>query len=154
MGKRGPAKTPTAVLKLRGSWRGNDRPDSDAPPTVKVEMPYRVKNKRYAKAYWKENYEFLADLGLMSGGSHIVFVEMAMVYHFLRTAELMMKGQLMYVPAYAKTYRDHRTDYLRLCKEFGCTPSSQANIKLTVAQAKEPTGKDRFFDKKFGTERA
>lgn len=34
MGKRGPVKTPTRILSLRGSWRGKDRPREPKPPTT------------------------------------------------------------------------------------------------------------------------
>ncbi len=39
MGKRGPPRTPTSVLKFRGSWRGNARGDEPEPKRDRPECP-------------------------------------------------------------------------------------------------------------------
>jgi phage terminase small subunit len=39
MGKRGPPRTPTSVLKFRGSWRGNARGDEPEPKHDRPECP-------------------------------------------------------------------------------------------------------------------
>ena len=39
MGKRGPPRTPTSVLKLRGSWRGNVRGDEPEPKHDRPQFP-------------------------------------------------------------------------------------------------------------------
>jgi len=39
MGHRGPPRTPTSVLKLRGSWRGNARGDEPEPAHDRPDCP-------------------------------------------------------------------------------------------------------------------
>lgn len=49
MGKRGPPKKPTDILKARGSWRATDRKDAEMPPGV-PEAPTWLQGK--AREQW------------------------------------------------------------------------------------------------------
>lgn len=45
MGKRGPTPTPTNVLKMRGSWRGEERQNEPQPVIESVTMPRYLKGR-------------------------------------------------------------------------------------------------------------
>lgn len=65
MGRRGPAATPTNVLKARGSWRGKAR-DGYEPPTVEgdPERPSWLIGE--AKKMWYALVEWLRGMGMLS----------------------------------------------------------------------------------------
>ena len=157
MAKPGPQRTPTQILKLRGSWLADTRPDKEGLPTKKVKMPGRVVKHKYAKAFWKKNYQFLFDLGLMSGWAFDGFENMAIVYHWYRSAEDELDEAGKAWTCLKETnmiYRQCRTDYVKLAKGFGCTPSAQSSIQLEITKPDAPSGKDKYFGKKFGNNRA
>ena len=52
MGRRGPPPTPTPILKLRGSWRGNLNRDEPQPEAVAPEKPSWL--DRYAAEAWDQ----------------------------------------------------------------------------------------------------
>jgi P27 family predicted phage terminase small subunit len=60
--KPGPRPTPTSILKLRGSWRGKDRPDADLEPNM-PKMPSWL--SAAAKAEWKRRIPELNALGVL-----------------------------------------------------------------------------------------
>ncbi len=64
MGKRGPAPTPTEVLKLRGSWRGKKR-DGQPRPDPKTPPCPRWLDKE-ARAKWRALVPELSRLGLLT----------------------------------------------------------------------------------------
>lgn len=63
MGKRGPKKTPTAILKIRGSRRANERPDR-AVAAEMPEAPPRLTAR--AKELWDELAPRLFDANVLT----------------------------------------------------------------------------------------
>jgi phage terminase small subunit len=60
--KPGPRPTPTPILKLRGSWRGKDRPDSEVEPNL-PKMPRWLSPEQ--KQEWQHIVPELDDLGVL-----------------------------------------------------------------------------------------
>lgn len=163
MGKRGPARTPTNILKMRGSWLADKRPDKDGLPSEKPRMPKRVANKRYAKAFWKHNLQMFLDMGLMTRPDSVVYEQWCIVFHKMKVVEELIdkmggeicreRGRVVVNPACAR-YDRHETTWLRLADKFGCTPSARASIQMEIKDTSGKTDTDRFFGKKFSKTRA
>lgn len=133
MGQRGPKSTPTALLKLRGSWRGEVRdgeptPDVECPPCPSWLMPK-------AKTYWPEIAEMLTGLGVMASvhtlALSLLIDAMADWIKFSNEAEIDTKQQRHKRAAWEAV--------LKACREFGMTPSSIAGIRA-VKQDEKPQG--------------
>ena len=65
MGERGPPKTPTKVLQMRGSWRGKKRKGEPDPPAGRPEPPAHLDSVAVAK--WQETCDILGGMGILSG---------------------------------------------------------------------------------------
>jgi P27 family predicted phage terminase small subunit len=70
MSKPGPKKTPTAVLKLRGSWRGKARANEPELPGGTPECPEWLTGE--AKARWNRLAPLLAKAGLLTQGDDMI----------------------------------------------------------------------------------
>lgn len=64
MGARGPAPTPTAVLKLRGSWRADTRPGEPQPTRGRPRCPAWL--SPLAKKLWREAAKQLEQMGVLT----------------------------------------------------------------------------------------
>lgn len=162
MAKPGPTKTPTAILKLHGSWRAKGRPDEKGLSSEMPRMPARVGRYRYAKAFWKANVPFLMELGLMTMLDPIQFTEMCIVFHRMRVAEDLIDAdgneiclkrgtnQMVTHPAVAR-YEANRKEFLKIADKFGCAPTARASLQLEIKNTGKKTGKEKYFGKKFGS---
>ena len=64
MGQRGPARTPTSILKLRGSWRAKMRGDEPAPDQRAPECPEWLSAEE--RAVWERVTALLAEMRLLT----------------------------------------------------------------------------------------
>ena len=64
MGKRGPPRTPTSVLKLRGSWRGNARGDEPEPAHDRPDCPEWLSAEE--RAAWDRVDELLESMRVLT----------------------------------------------------------------------------------------
>lgn len=64
MGARGPAPTPTDVLQLRGSWRGNARPGEPKPTKGKPKCPKHFTKDQ--KAIWRRLTTLLETMNILT----------------------------------------------------------------------------------------
>lgn len=64
MGKRGPKATPTAILKVRGSWRANER--KDEPELVVEDFPPPGWLSDDALLHWPDLCDNLRGMGVLS----------------------------------------------------------------------------------------
>lgn len=140
MGKRGPAKTPTALVLLRGNpgHRAINK-DEPKPPVVEAtsehaKCPEWLAKHPLAKEVWERVAEGAMKCGLLTVVDLPVFEMMCMTYARWRTAEELSGDNLEL--AIAKGYRNtavkERQIMLQLCSRFGFDPSSRSNVK-TVA---------------------
>lgn len=169
MGKRGPSPTPTAVLKLRGSWRADERdgeplPDAGLPP-----CPAALSAE--AREVWEQITPQLQAIGVLTvidGGPLVRYCEMFARWwkatKFLREfgetkpvferdddgkqllgddGKPILKGFIS-VPQVGIA-ADLNLAMLRIEQEFGLTPSARAGLQ--IPKPAENNSKARFFNK-------
>ena len=177
MAKPGPNRTPTIVLRNRGSWLADKRPDKNGPDSVesKPRCPAEVLQLKYAKAFWHKNMPKLMKFGLMTELDPLGFAPLCVMYHKYRSALYLLAAidhpAAGYVgggilvrkkhtniivtnPALDAFLKIHK-EYYKMLREFGCTPSARGSMELEIKDSsKGNTGKERFFGTKFVTNRA
>lgn len=173
MGARGPAPTPTGILKARGSWRANLNSNEPTPEMGKPACPkYFTKAQR---ATWKKLCAGLDNMGILAtiDGNQL---ERYVVYYlrwrdceaFLAkngtTYPMKSNAASCYVgripgPAesipefvvgfeeYPQVKESHRLDKAlkQIEASFGLTPSARARLKAPSAHQEDSDGKGRFF---------
>ena len=160
MGKRGPKPTPTPILKLRGSWRGKDRPDADLQPNL-PKMPSRLSPA--AKAEWKRRVPELDALGVLQKVDVTIlamycrdFVEWdaacreidKLKSQFISVGREVSAGGVVLKPGRVCQHplfaiRDAADARLRKsCGELGMGPASRTGLAI---KPKAKSGKSRFF---------
>ena len=146
MGKRGPKPTPTAVLKLRGSWLAGTR---EGEPEIQMEdVPCPSWVREEARQYWPDVCAMLAGMGVLS--KRFVFSMGALVntlaeYVFFEeqiTKETPPIVNGMPNPLYG--LRSKARDALKKsCADHGLTPSSMTAIRSLESPEKKK-GIERF----------
>ena len=146
MGKRGPKPTPTASLKIRGSWLAGTR---EGEPVLSVdEVPCPSWVRASAREHWPELCETLKGMGLLSRPFSIAMGQLVnQLDAYLRfegeideTTESIVNG--MANPIFG--LRDKAWDRLvKICNEFGLTPSSLTGVR-SVKGDEKPQGIGRF----------
>lgn len=137
MGKRGPQKTPTAILEKRGSWRAKTRKD-EAVADGLPECPVWLKGE--ARKHWFSISQKLANMGI-TGEVDEDKLAMYCTFYVLFLQEL------------AKPTRDpnvlvkYANVVDKLGSQFGMSPSARAN--MTTHPVKEKKEKeDKYFLRK------
>jgi P27 family predicted phage terminase small subunit len=64
MGARGPAPTPTAILRLRGSWRAKTRPGEPQAPAGAPKCPRHLNEAQ--RKVWRQACKALESMGLLT----------------------------------------------------------------------------------------
>lgn len=154
MGKRGPKRTETAVLKLRGSWLAAKRADAKAAltPSKRVRCPQWLSPD--AKAIWRALSPELYKLGLLDGLSKYPFTVFCQTFAAYRKSVMQLqktgmvyrtsKGEILQNPL-VRAVNQFADQCLTIAKEFGLTPSSRLRIDLPTPKAEPEIRKDRFF---------
>jgi len=155
MGKRGPAPTPSAVLKLRGSWRADA---NKAEPTPKAGKPVCPKwLDKNAKAAWRQLIPQLADMGVLTKIDGQALALLCQTWGKWKDAELAIRqhgsvvpiynadGSLKYMQQspYVSIARSAADQLARMFREFGMTPSARTRIE--VPEQKVDDGDKRGF---------
>jgi P27 family predicted phage terminase small subunit len=161
MGLRGPARTPTKILALRGSRRVVGRTGEPQPEVVRPETP------PWLAADAKAAYDFLADhlheLGLLTAIDQGALVRYATLWtSYRRSAEFVAKNgevypvrgkpgpdgkpQVFAFKAYpqAKLMVSLSAELLRLEREFGLTPAARARLEAPPSD-EEDDGAPGYF---------
>jgi P27 family predicted phage terminase small subunit len=161
MGKRGPNRTPTAVLEARGSWRGSKRKDKGANCKAlgTAQRPQWIKGA--AKDEWERLSPKLRDLGILTPLDRAMFsVYCELWKEFLEAKKIIDKdgpilttdrGHQVKHPA-VRMMHDAADRLLKIAREFGLTPSSRASMDFDIQSIQDNQetwlkGKARFFDK-------
>lgn len=150
MGTRGPKKTPTAILKVRGSWLVNDRKDEPELTCEPVPCPAWVSPA--GQMHWEEISQILDGMGLLARpfsvsmglfvnclGEYIALVEECRTIPRTYQTE---KG-VVASPEHKQLW-DVWQKLLSICREFGLTPSSIASVKSMKAEKSEKKGIGAF----------
>ena len=159
MGKRGPPPTPTAVLKMRGSWRGAVRKDEPRPEPGQPRCPTWLKPS--AKQFWKRLIPRLVSMGVLSKIDGPALARYCQLWARWRETEEFLAAHPNTIPIKDKDgnlidLRDvpHvaraaklADQLLRLEQNFGLSPSARAHLGIVQSQEKrkEPEGKAKFF---------
>lgn len=155
MGKRGPAATPTKILKLRGSWRAKDRKNEPQPKAGHPRCPAWLKPE--AKAAWKELVEVLDHMQILTLADRGALTRYCVAWRRWRAAEQVIADD-------GETYTDEVGRYKgqkvrpevaiakaqgeilhKLEQQFGLTPAARPRLEATSKPEQPASGKGRFF---------
>ena len=147
MGKRGPAKTPTAILEARGSWLAKTRKDEPQAEGVPL-CPDWLTDE--AKLIWNRLLPMLQGIGVVGAVDENAMARYCQTFALWRTCVMFVAehGMENNGKEYPHTGRASQLadQLLRIERQFGMTPASRANLAIdTTKQPKEPSGKERFF---------
>ena len=159
MGKRGPARTPTGLLKMRGSWRADQRVDEPEPERRRPACPNWLMTE--AKRVWRLLIPQLAKMGVLGRCDRNLLARYCQTWAKWREAEewIMQHGdfiaihdkggniiEVKQVPQVNRAIKLSE-QLLRFEKECGLTPSARAGLAKPKSNALENRGKgkDRFF---------
>ncbi len=144
MGRRGPKPTPTPLLKLRGSWRGQTREGEPSPHSECPPCPPWVRRK--AAKHWGEIAALLEGLGIMA---RVHTLALALLVDALAdwiestdkadkapmTCATENGGEVPHPIHGMKGKAWERV--LKACREFGMTPSAMSAVRSVKADDKQ-----------------
>ncbi len=148
MGSRGPPRTPTAILKARGSWLVKHREETEPkPPRGRPTCPRWLKNE--ARAEWKRLVVLLDDMGVITkaDGNALsryckllerwkrmeAFIEENGETYQTMDRDGMPAGRQVYPQV--KLAHELAVQLGRLEGEFGMTPASRSRVSVQDAAA-------------------
>ncbi len=161
MGRRGPAPTPTPVLKLRGSTLvTNRREQREAKgPSGKPSCPAWLDED--AKAAWKQLVPLLQSMNVLTRIDGNALARYCRLWSRWRKAEAFLdqhgemyplkheNGQVKYMQPWPQVAIASKLaqQLTRLEQEFGMTPASRTRIQTTGnTYTQQSNAKDHFFD--------
>ncbi len=140
MGQRGPKKTPTAVLNLRGSWRGKVRSDEPQPMGV-PKKPSFIKGN--AKKKWNELLEELTKISIVGSIDSTVLARYCQLWEMYQGLidDIQKNGfTVMLENKAGDEYAAQRPEVnaaikiasllAKLEDSFGLTPAARAGLKI------------------------
>lgn len=160
MGKRGPAPTPTPILKLTGSNRVTKKREAAevrGPEGVPDVPAWLSKDERKA---WNALAPMLDQMGVLTRVDGHAFGRYCRLWSRWRKAEEFIDqhgemyplkndaGQTKCFQQWPQVAIAHRlaTQLTRLEQEFGMTPSARARIQIAPKTKETARGKARFFE--------
>ncbi|MCK6466351.1 MAG: phage terminase small subunit P27 family [Phycisphaerae bacterium] len=160
MGRRGPAPTPTHLLKLRGSTLATRKREAREvkPPSGPPDPPAWLDAD--ARAAWDELLPMLEGMGVLTRVDGRALSRYCHLWARWRKAEAFIAergemypikdddGQVKCFQQWPQVAIAHRLaqQLTRLEQEFGMTPSARARLQLTPQGQEKPSGKTRFFN--------
>jgi len=161
-GRSGRRPTPTAQLKLRGSYRRDRHGQRDSEPSPPAKLPDRPRwLTGEARREWERLGPLLAEQGLLTEWDRSLFSMYCQewktyvtVCRNLRTPEdctvLTTKGNVTQHPLVGLKNRTYQ-NLLRIAAEFGLSPSARTRLHVQSAEETDPLTellnrrKQRFF---------
>ena len=143
MGKRGPKPTPTATLKLRGSWRGDI---NKGEPIAEVALPQCPKDlDGIAKDCWDELAPMLVSMKVLTVADVKAFELLCVTFSNWKRSEAMLQkhgdvypirdanNQVKYLQQspYVSMSRNFGKAFKEMLCEFGLTPSARSRIVIS-----------------------
>jgi P27 family predicted phage terminase small subunit len=140
MGRRGTKPTPTAMLKLRGSWRGDINKNE---PQLESEIPECPKDvKGVARDCWDELSVILNDMGVLTIADKTALHLLCETFaHWKRAQKMLEKhgdvypirdnnGDVKYLQQspYVAISRNFGKALKDMLCEFGLTPSARSRV--------------------------
>jgi P27 family predicted phage terminase small subunit len=137
---RGPPRTPSAILKSRGSWRARHRTEDPQPEVRAPEPPQSLSDA--ATPYWNSLVVDLIELDVLSSADGVALAEFAEALAeveelraILRTEGRTIDGAAGSKIAHPITYQlnQARSRVLHYSREFGLTPAARSRVKANTA---------------------
>lgn len=148
MGKRGPPKTPLAILAARGSWRADERKEVEVAPGCPA-PPENLTDS--AKAHWWYIVPILNAANLLrltDRNSLSRYCELLAAYDAcqceLRESPALLRVDGSVNPLIATAIRLSEA-LQKLEDRFGLNPSARANVAGAVETPKNKNDKAEFF---------
>lgn len=156
MAKPGPKPTPTETLKLRGSWRGNERKDEPDPHKGFPDKPEWLSD--HASIIWDQMCNLIDSMGLMTEVDGNPLARYCTLWVRWREAEDNLAEKGMVCSSYdrngnvkgekasphVRIASDLSNQLYRLEQQFGIGPANRVGLSVEKKLA-EMTGKKRFF---------
>jgi len=162
MGKRGPKRTPTSILELRGSPLAKDRPADPAPVPCKTIKPPSYLNREAKKAFRLQEEQLRRD-GLLKPSMRELLATWALCWTDYRRAQQAVEELISETyqlankaicPRPELAIRDAAFKKLvAISDKLRLFPDPIQPVKKAAETKAEPTGRDKFFSAKFGNNR-
>ncbi len=160
MGSRGPAPTPTAILRANGSWRGDINANEPKPKRGVPKAPFSLKGK--AGKAWKFLAPILDEIGVLTVIDGHALARYCVLWARWREAEDFLEkhgttfaeknkdGEVIGMKAFpqVKMSLDLAAAILRLEQSFGMSPSARSRIDASING--DEVGLDDFLNSKPG----
>jgi len=150
MGLRGPPKTPTKILKARGSWRAGLRDGEPSARARKLNPPAWLSAR--AKDVWRRLEPKLRAMGVLDAADENALARYCQLFARYRECETEIQeygsfvnddsGNEVELPAVKRAERLSQ-QLTRLEDRFGLSPSARAS--LAAERTDEEDEKERFF---------
>ena len=142
MGKRGPKPTPTSLLKLRGSWRGDINKHEPMPDVGVPECPKELDG--IAKGCWDELAPMLVGMKVLTIADGKAFELLCVTFSNWKRSEAMLQkhgdvypirdanNQVKYLQQspYVAMARNFGKAFKEMLCEFGLTPSARSRVTM------------------------
>ena len=137
MGSRGPAPTPTAILKARGSWRGDCNPDEPKGLPGIPDTPFKLTGK--ALDHWEYLTQHLDNMDVMTKVDGFtlaryckLYVEWVEIDEFINSCDDRDDCRNEY-----KLRSSLSAELLKMEQQYGLTPASRSRVDTTSSHKKE-----------------
>lgn len=156
MGHRGPPRTPTSVLKLRGSWRGNARSDEPAPHAGRPACPDWLSEPE--RAVWEQVVDLLAAMNVLTIADgaqlerycryYVRWRQCERVIAKFSTDEMLVGGltndgmRPVIRNAWSESHR-LACELRRIEGQFGLTPAARASLNVIPTPEKPVAARQR-----------
>lgn len=141
MGLRGPAPTPTAILRLTGTWRSKRNPAEPKPLRILPKPP--IKLNKVAARIWRELIDELSQMGVIGNIDRRSLARYChLTARWLKCEEFIADkgsiyvikekdGSVRYIQQYPQVSEANKlaAQLTRLEQEFGMTPASRARVR-------------------------
>ena len=156
MGRRGPPKTPTAILEKRGSWLAKTREGEPAPGGEPVAPDWLSER---AGKLWSELIPMLTGIGVATQvDTNSLARYVTILDHWMSCVEFVRRhgmtfedqkdGSLKEFPQVSRLSR-LADQLLKIEQQYGMTASSRASLAVdTTKKSKECDGISKFFNPK------
>ena len=142
MGRRGPAPTPTSVLKLRGSWRGDANPEEPQPERGVPDMPEFLEGM--SKECWDQLVPLIDGMNVLTLADEVALSMLCKTYANWRRAEALLEkhgdvypirddaGNVKYLQQspYVSIARNNLLALKGMLEQFGLTPSARSRLRV------------------------
>ncbi|KKK97934.1 hypothetical protein LCGC14_2647800 [marine sediment metagenome] len=152
MGKRGPAKLPTALKIERGTYRSDrdnpDQPEPDGPPEMPVYLEKRDLITKRAREIWDWRVAELGPLGIVCRRESEMFAMYCMelaTYEYWNRKAVTSRNDVDRAVVYRRLAKAAFEDATRLGAKFGLTASDRTGVKAKQPSTGGSDRRKRFF---------